>query len=75
MGYIEELKQLVYAKGPGKDHAVALNKLETALIKSAPQKQAAIMDFFAKKIHSLLTSDFFFFTFFYTGPFTTNFGT
>ncbi|XP_077559248.1 uncharacterized protein LOC144174411 [Haemaphysalis longicornis] len=39
----------VYAKGLGEEHAAALNKLETALITSALQKQTAIMDFFAKK--------------------------
>lgn len=49
MGYIEDLKQVVYAKGFGKEHAAALNKLETALIKSALQKETAITDFFAKK--------------------------
>ncbi|KAH9361025.1 hypothetical protein HPB48_002887 [Haemaphysalis longicornis] len=50
MGYIEDLKQLVYAKGLGEEHAAALNKLETALVTSALQKQTAIMDFFAKKL-------------------------
>ncbi|KAH9363820.1 hypothetical protein HPB48_021106 [Haemaphysalis longicornis] len=49
MGYIPDLKQLVYAKGLGEEHAAALNKLETALIKSARQKHTAITDFFAKK--------------------------
>ncbi|KAH9366376.1 hypothetical protein HPB48_018137 [Haemaphysalis longicornis] len=46
MGYIEDFKQLVYAKGLGEDHAASL---KTALIKSALQKQTAITNLFAKK--------------------------
>ncbi|KAH7971790.1 hypothetical protein HPB52_002789 [Rhipicephalus sanguineus] len=34
IGYIDRLRQLVYAKGPGEEHAAALNKLETVLITS-----------------------------------------
>ncbi|KAH9371646.1 hypothetical protein HPB48_000500 [Haemaphysalis longicornis] len=49
MGYIEDLKQLLYAKGLGEEHAAGLNKLEAAFIMSALQKQRAIIDFFAKK--------------------------
>ncbi|KAH9360479.1 hypothetical protein HPB48_009658 [Haemaphysalis longicornis] len=44
MGYIEDLKQLVYAKGLSKEHAAALNKVETAFIKSALPNQTAITD-------------------------------
>ncbi|KAH9361579.1 hypothetical protein HPB48_001456 [Haemaphysalis longicornis] len=61
MGYIEDLKQLVYAKGLGEEHAAALNKLETALIKSALQKQTTITDLFAKKNKCASTSVFFFY--------------
>ncbi|KAK8765187.1 hypothetical protein V5799_032204 [Amblyomma americanum] len=56
MGYIESLRQLVYAKGLGEEHASALNKLETSLIGSALQKQTSITDFFAKKKFCVLTS-------------------
>ncbi|KAH6946119.1 hypothetical protein HPB50_011757 [Hyalomma asiaticum] len=49
IGYIDRLRQLVYAKGLGEEHAVALNKLETTLIASALSKQTCITDFFAKK--------------------------
>ncbi|KAH6936129.1 hypothetical protein HPB50_013554 [Hyalomma asiaticum] len=49
IGYIDSLRQLVYAKGLGEEHAVALNKLETTLIASALSKQTCITDFFAKK--------------------------
>ncbi|KAH9360057.1 hypothetical protein HPB48_020283 [Haemaphysalis longicornis] len=48
MGYMEDLKQLVYAKGLGGGHVAALKELGTALIKSALQTQTAITDFFAK---------------------------
>ena len=49
-GYIDSLRQLVYAKGLGKEHDAALNKLETVLITSALSKQTCITDFFAKKL-------------------------
>ncbi|KAH6947022.1 hypothetical protein HPB50_016724 [Hyalomma asiaticum] len=49
IGYIDSLRQLVYAKGLGEEHAAALNKLETTLIASALSKQTCITDFFAKK--------------------------
>ncbi|KAH6923604.1 hypothetical protein HPB50_003230 [Hyalomma asiaticum] len=49
IGYIDSLRQLVYAKGLGEEHAVALNKLETTLIASALSKQTCITDFFTKK--------------------------
>ncbi|KAH6945491.1 hypothetical protein HPB50_008758 [Hyalomma asiaticum] len=49
IGYIDSLRQLVYAKGLGEEHAVALNKLETTLIASALSKQTCITDFFVKK--------------------------
>ncbi|KAH7984506.1 hypothetical protein HPB52_022144 [Rhipicephalus sanguineus] len=39
IGYIDSLRQLVYAKGLGEEHAAALNKLETTLIASALSKQ------------------------------------
>ncbi|KAH6927452.1 hypothetical protein HPB50_003630 [Hyalomma asiaticum] len=35
IGYIDSLRQFVYAKGLGEEHAAALNKLETTLIASA----------------------------------------
>ncbi|KAH7936004.1 hypothetical protein HPB52_016375 [Rhipicephalus sanguineus] len=49
IGYIDSLRQLLYAKGLGEEHAAALNKLETTLIASALSKQTCITDFFAKK--------------------------
>ncbi|KAH7951773.1 hypothetical protein HPB52_012849 [Rhipicephalus sanguineus] len=50
IGYIDSLRQLVYAKGLGEEHAAALYKLETTLIASALSKQTCITDFFAKKL-------------------------
>ncbi|KAH6939522.1 hypothetical protein HPB50_019013 [Hyalomma asiaticum] len=50
IGYIDSLRQLVYAKGLGEEHAAALNKLETTLIASALSKQTCITDF-CKKIN------------------------
>ncbi|KAH6947787.1 hypothetical protein HPB50_021427 [Hyalomma asiaticum] len=49
VGYIDSLRQLVYAKGLGEQHADTLNKLETALTTSALQKQMCIMGFFVRK--------------------------
>ncbi|KAH6933435.1 hypothetical protein HPB50_014813 [Hyalomma asiaticum] len=49
IGYIDSLRQLVYAKGLGEEHAAALNKLETTLIASALSKRMCITDFSAKK--------------------------
>ncbi|KAH6945079.1 hypothetical protein HPB50_007139 [Hyalomma asiaticum] len=49
IGYIDSLRQLVYAKGLGEEHAAALNKLETTLIAAELSKQTCITDFFAKK--------------------------
>ncbi|KAH7935201.1 hypothetical protein HPB52_004789 [Rhipicephalus sanguineus] len=43
-GYIDSLRQLVYAKGLGEEHAAALNKLETTLIASALSKQTSSLD-------------------------------
>lgn len=50
MGYTEELRQLVYVKGLGEEHAAALTKLETALIRSAVKKQKSITEFFVKSV-------------------------
>ncbi|KAK8772585.1 hypothetical protein V5799_024172 [Amblyomma americanum] len=45
----ESLRQLVNANGLGEEHASALNKLETSLIKSALQKETSITLFRKEK--------------------------
>ncbi|XP_037500181.1 uncharacterized protein LOC119374194 [Rhipicephalus sanguineus] len=49
IGYIDSLRQLVYAKSLGEEYAAALNKLETTLMASALSKQTCLTDIFAKK--------------------------
>lgn len=49
MGYIEDIRKLVYAKGLGEHHTAAFNTLQTAIIGSVMKKQKAITDFLAKK--------------------------
>ncbi|KAH7964741.1 hypothetical protein HPB49_001088 [Dermacentor silvarum] len=49
MGYIYGLGQLVYAKRLSEDHTSALNKLESAFIRSTLQKQTSTREFIAKQ--------------------------
>ncbi|XP_050046587.3 tigger transposable element-derived protein 6-like, partial [Dermacentor andersoni] len=50
IGYIASLKELkeLCSRGPGDEHITALEKLETAVIRSALKKQTCITDFFQK---------------------------
>lgn len=48
IGYIASLKELVCSRGLGDEHITALEKLETAVMRSALKKQTCIMGFFQK---------------------------
>nr|XP_050028221.2 tigger transposable element-derived protein 6-like [Dermacentor andersoni] len=48
IGYIASLKELVCSRGLGDEHITTLEKLETAVMRSALKKQTCITDFFQK---------------------------
>ncbi|XP_065286853.1 tigger transposable element-derived protein 6-like [Dermacentor albipictus] len=48
IGYIASLKELLCSRGLGDEHITALEKLETAVMRSALKKQTCITDFFQK---------------------------
>ncbi|XP_065299391.1 tigger transposable element-derived protein 6-like [Dermacentor albipictus] len=60
ISYIVSLKELVCSRGLGDEHITALEKLETAVMRSALKKQTCITDvFFKNKVNFRLACSFF----------------